>query len=104
MATPGLMQEAALYGIGKIKTIGVSMRKYTKTDCYKRSFLRWWHRHYKGLSDLLALIFFGVGLILTAIGAFMTLIGNYGAVLDISMGFMLLVASSDLWQYGRRKT
>jgi len=102
MATPGLMQEAAFYGIGKIKTIGVNMRKYTKTDCYKRSFLRWWHRHYKGLSDLLALIFFGVGLILTAIGAFKTLIGNWSAALDVSIGLMLLIGASDLWHYGRR--
>ena len=78
------------------------MRKYTKTDCYKRSFLRWWHQHYKGLSDLLALIFFGVGLILTAIGAFKTLIGNWSAALDVSIGLMLLIGASDLWHYGRR--
>jgi len=96
------MQEAAFYGIGKIKTIGVSMRKYTKTDCYKRSFLRWWHHHYKGLSDLLALIFFGVGLTLTAIGAFKTLIDNWSAALDVSIGLMLLIGASDLWHYGRR--
>ena len=78
------------------------MRRYTRIDYHKHTIKRWWHRNFKGLSDLLALIFFGVGLILTAMGAFMTLIGNYGAVLDLSMGFMLLVASSDFFQYGRR--
>lgn len=80
------------------------MRKYTKTDSYKRSFLRWRHQHYKGFSDLLALIFFSVGLILTAIGAFKTLIGNWSAALDVSIGLMLLMGASDLWHYGRRKS
>ena len=102
MAAPGLMQKATFYGIGKIKTIGVVMKQTTRIDYHKRTIKRWWHRNFKGLSDLLAILVFIAGIILTAIGAFMTLIGNYGAVLDLSMGFMLLVASSDLWQYGRR--
>lgn len=79
------------------------MRKYTKTDCYKRSFLRWWNRHYKGLSDLLAILIFIVGFITTSTGFFLALTENYTSVLDIAIGFMLLMASSDLWQYGRRR-
>ena len=78
------------------------MRRYTRIDYHKRTAKRWWNRHYKGLSDLLAITFFIVGFFLTSTGFFLTMTGNYTSVLDISIGLMLLVASSDLWQYGRR--
>ena len=104
MATPGLMQEAAFYGIGKIKTIGVSMRRYTKTDCFKRQVKRWFHRHYKGYSDLLAIISFIAGILFMTWGVMMLLCEEYRAVIDVSLAFVLFVGASDLWQYGRRKT
>lgn len=78
------------------------MRHYTRIDYRKRTIKRWWHRNFKGLSDLLAVISFIAGIFLTSTGFFMTMIGNYSAVLDLAIGFMLLMASSDLWQYGRR--
>ena len=78
------------------------MKRYARIDYHKRTIKRWWHRNFKGLSDLLAVISFIAGIFLTSTGFFMTIIGNYSAVLDLTMGFMCLLWSSDLWQYGRR--
>lgn len=78
------------------------MRKYTRFDYRKRAAKGWWHRNFKGLSDLLAILIFIVGFITTSTGFFLTLTESYTSVLDIAIGFMLLMASSDLWQYGRR--
>ena len=78
------------------------MRRYTRIDYHKRTIKRWWNRNFKGLSDLLAVISFIAGIITFSSGTFLALIGNYTSVLDMAIGFMLLVGASDLWQYGRR--
>ncbi len=79
------------------------MRKYTRVTHFKRQSKRWINRNFKGLSDLLAILSFIAGIFLTATGTFMALIGNYTSVLDLSIGFMLLVGASDLYHYGRRR-
>lgn len=79
------------------------MRRNKKLDYHKRNLRRWFDRHYKGLSDLLAILLFVAGIFTFSTGTFLALIGNYTSVLDMAIGFMLLMGSSDLWQYGRRK-
>ena len=79
------------------------MKRSTQNAYIKRNFKKWWNRHYKGLSDLLAIISFIAGILFMTYGTMMVLCEEYRSVIDISLAIVLLVGASDLWQYGRRR-
>lgn len=67
----------------------------------RRKVRRFFDRHYKGLSDLLGVVLFLLGTVLTSMGVIFALCAEHYSVAFLYLGFCLIYVACDLFEYGR---